>query len=93
MTTCKRKLLLVGTVLVVFSVAGCAASGSYEGPPPTPPCETEEQLAAADACQAIYSCCTRDCDNTKLRSGKPGAIQECMATCATNLEDCYRAIK
>ena len=85
------KLLTVGTVLVVLGVAGCAASTSYEKPPP-PVCETEEGLEAADACQAIYACCTRDCDNTKLRSGKAGAIQECMATCASNLEACYEAI-
>jgi hypothetical protein len=88
-----KKLLAVGTLLVVLAVSGCAASTSYEGPPPPPECETEEGLVAADACQAIYSCCTRDCDNTKLRSGKPGAIQECMAACATNLEDCYRVIE
>lgn len=87
-----RRLLTVGTILVVFAVAGCAASTSYEAPPPVP-CETEEALASADACRAIYSCCTRDCDNTFLRSGNPGAIQECMATCATNLTGCYAAIE
>lgn len=87
-----RKLLTVGTLLVVFGVAGCAASTSYEEPPP-PVCETEEGLAAAEACQAIYSCCTRDCENTKLRSGDAGAIQKCMATCAANLEACYQAIE
>lgn len=88
-----RKLLTVGTLLVVLAVFGCAASTPYEGPPPPPACETEEGLAAAEACQAIYSCCTRDCDNTKLRSGKAGAIQECMAACATSLEACYQAIE
>lgn len=87
-----RRLLTVGTALVVFAVAGCAASTSYEEPPPAA-CEAEEGLATTDACQAIYSCCTRDCDNTKLRSGKPGAIQECMAMCTTNLKECNRAVE
>lgn len=87
-----RTFLTVGTALVAFGVVGCAASTSYSKPPP-PVCETEEGLKSADACRAVYACCTRDCENTKLRSGKPGAIQACMSACASNLEACYQAIE
>ena len=88
-----KRLLTAGTVLVVLAVAGCAAPTSYAGTSATPPYGTDEQLAAADVCRAIYSCCTRDCTNTHLRSGKPGAPEECMAVCANKLEDCYQAIQ
>jgi hypothetical protein len=92
MQRCSMRLPAFGLAIIVCAVAGCAASTSYEEPPP-PVCETEEGLLAAEACRAVYSCCTRDCENTKLRSGKPGAIQDCMAACAKNLEDCYRAVE
>ena len=89
----KKTSLTVGTALLAIAVAGCAAPTSYEGPPPEPVCETDEQRVTVDVCKAIYSCCTRDCANTKLRSGQPRAPEECMAACAANLEACYQQIE
>lgn len=91
MRVCNRKLLSVGTVLVAFAVAGCAASTFYEAAPSMPSFETEEQLAAARVCQVVYSCCARSCADTRSAYNEPRpANKEFLGACGTDLEECYR---
>jgi len=92
MKVCSKQLLTVGTILVAIAVAGCATSKSSDAVPPRPSCETEEQLTTAEACEAVYSCCTRACADTRTsRDGR--AKDECMDACTASLEECYRAIE
>lgn len=79
------RLLTVITIFIVFAVGGCATSPE----PPMPECETEEQRTTAEACQTVYSCCTRACAGY----GGKRTNEECVAACAASLEDCYRAIE
>lgn len=86
-----KKLLSAGMILAAVIVAGCASPTPYESVPERPSFTTEQQMAAADACQAVYSCCTRSCSDVRVASNEPGTgKEECVAGCGANLEECYR---
>ena len=84
--------LAASIMLCALGVVGCTASESNDPLPAAPECETDEQLETVDACQAIYSCCTRACADTRSRT-EPGINRDCMAACSASLEKCYEGIE
>ena len=93
MRACNKRFLSAATILVAFMVAGCT-SPTFDTAPPMPSFETEEQLAAAHDCQAVYSCCMRSCTDARSAHNEPVATdKECMAACGTSLETCYEECK
>ena len=86
MKTCRRILQSVGMNLVALAVVGCATS-----PTPMPSFETEEQLAAAQVCQIVYSCSNRACADLRPIYNRPRPIsRRCLALCETCLGQCYQ---
>ncbi len=86
-----RDVLSAWVAMCAITLVGCASAPTDE-PPPMPAFETEQQMAAAHDCQAVYSCCTRACQDSRNVHNVPTPSDDaCLSACRNNLGQCYRA--
>jgi hypothetical protein len=94
MRRCNSKLQSFLMIVVAFAAVGCASSAPCESGPARPEFATDQQITLAEACEAIHSCCTRSCSDTRGASNVPEPENAaCLNACNSSLEECYRTCK